>query len=49
MDSAKAERLVECESTVSDNHSADIIAIYVGKSEPIYRCGYHAMREGKTS
>jgi hypothetical protein len=38
----------KCESTVSENHSDDLLEVWAGKPSPRYVCGYHAEREGLT-
>lgn len=35
-----------CESTMSPNHSKDILEVWHGRPEPTYICGYHESRGG---
>lgn len=36
------ENLSPCQFTSSDNHSDDLVKVFVGRDEPVTLCGYHS-------
>lgn len=37
---------MNCQTTLTEHHSDDLLTVYVGRPEPVTLCGYHAIGHG---